>query len=97
MVPLVDAAVVDVTVMHVLLFVLLVCMLREYKGAIVTEMQVWVIEEMWVWWLQDMWVVHVVLVLCLAELTCYGWEELEECVRCVSSGRRGWRGGVVGE
>ena len=33
-------AVVDVTVMHVLLFVLHVCMLRECKGARVTEMLV---------------------------------------------------------
>ena len=39
--------------------------------------------------MQGMWVVHVVHVLCLAQLTCYGWvwcvgcEELVEFVRCV--------------
>ena len=33
-------AVVAVTVMYVLLFVLHVCMLREYKGAMVTAMLV---------------------------------------------------------
>ena len=40
MVPYVDA-VVDVIVMRVLLFVLHVCMLREYMGARVTAMLVW--------------------------------------------------------
>ena len=39
MVPYVDA-VVGVTVMRVLLFVLHVCMLREFEGASVTEMLV---------------------------------------------------------
>ena len=41
-----DAAV-TVTAMHVLLFVLHVCMLREYEGARVTEMLVWGTEEVW--------------------------------------------------
>ena len=45
-----------VIVMRVRLFVLHVCMLRECEGAMLT----------------DMWVVHVVQVLCLAQLTCYG-------------------------
>ena len=36
-----------VTVMHVLLFVLHVCMLRECKGAGETEMLVWVPGEVW--------------------------------------------------
>ena len=46
MVPYVDA-VVTVTVMHVLLFVLYVCMLREYYR--VTSMLVWGMEEVWLW------------------------------------------------
>ena len=41
MVPYVVGAVVAVTVMHVLLFVLHVCMLRECEGTRVTEMLVW--------------------------------------------------------
>ena len=41
MIPYVMGAVVAVTVMHVLLFVLHVCMLRECWGASVTEMLVW--------------------------------------------------------
>ena len=40
-VPYVVSAVVAVTVMHVLLFVLYVCMLRECEGARVTAMLVW--------------------------------------------------------
>ena len=44
MVPYVDV-VVAMTVMHLLLFVLHVCMLRECKGARVTEMLVWGMEE----------------------------------------------------
>ena len=44
MVPYVDA-VVAVTGMRVLLFVLHVCMLRECEGARVTDMLMWVIEE----------------------------------------------------
>ena len=36
-----EDAVVAVTVMCVLLFVLHVCMLREYEGARLTEMLVW--------------------------------------------------------
>ena len=47
MVPYVVGAVVAVTVMHVLLFVLYVCMLREYEGARVTEMLVWGPGEVW--------------------------------------------------
>ena len=38
-----------VTVMHVLLFVLHVCMLREYSGARVTAMWVWGPGEVWSW------------------------------------------------
>ena len=40
MLPYMDA-VVDVTVMHVLLFVLHVCLLRECEGARMMEMLVW--------------------------------------------------------
>ena len=41
MVPYLVSAVVVVIVMHVLLFVLHVCMLRECEGARVTAMLVW--------------------------------------------------------
>ena len=41
MVPYVVGAAVSVTMMHVLLFVLNVCMLRECEGARVTAMLVW--------------------------------------------------------
>ena len=41
MVPYVVGAVVAVTVMHVLLFVLHVCMLRECWGAMLTPMLMW--------------------------------------------------------
>ena len=41
MLPYVVGAVVAVTVMHVLLFVLHVCLLRNCEGARVTEMLVW--------------------------------------------------------
>ena len=41
MVPYVVSAVIAVTVMHVLLFVLHVCMLRECGGARVKAMMVW--------------------------------------------------------
>ena len=47
MVPYVVGAVVAVTVMHVLLFVLHVCMLRECEGARVTAMLVWGPWEVW--------------------------------------------------
>ena len=30
------------------------------------------IDEVWLWWVQDMWVVHVVQLLCLAQVTGYG-------------------------
>ena len=70
MVPYVNAMV-AVTVMRVLLFVLHVCMLRECDGARLTAMLAWGIDEVWLWRVQGMWVVHVVLVLCLAQLTCY--------------------------
>ena len=40
-------AVVSVTVMRVMLFVLHVCMVREYEGAKVTEMLVWGPGEVW--------------------------------------------------
>ena len=46
-------------------------------------MLVWVMEEVWLWW-----VIHVIQVLCLAQLTCYGCEELVEYARCV------WLGAV---
>ena len=46
MVPYVDA-VVDVTVMRVLLFVLRVCLLREYDGVRLTAMVVWGMDEVW--------------------------------------------------
>ena len=65
MVPYVDA-VVAVTVMLVLLFVLHVCMLRECDGARLTAILLWGMDEAWLW------VVHVVQVLCLAQRTCYG-------------------------
>ena len=48
MVPYVDA-VVAVTVMRVLLFVLHVCMLREFEGARVTAMLLWWMDEVWLW------------------------------------------------
>ena len=47
MVPYVVGAVVKVTVMHVLLFVLHVCVLRECEGASVTAMLVWGPGEVW--------------------------------------------------
>ena len=47
-VPYVDA-VVAVTVMRILLFVLHLCMLRECEGARVTAMLVWGMEEVWLW------------------------------------------------
>ena len=46
MVPYVDA-VVYVTVMPVLLFVLHVCLLRECDGARLTAMLVWRMDEVW--------------------------------------------------
>ena len=42
-------AVVAVTVMRVLLFVLHVCMLRECDGARLTTMLVWGMDEVWLW------------------------------------------------
>ena len=48
MVPYVDV-VVAVTVMHVLLFVLNVCMLRECEGATLTAMLVWGMDEVCLW------------------------------------------------
>ena len=47
MVPYVVSAVVAVTAMHVLLFVLHVCVLRECEGARVTVMLVWGPGEVW--------------------------------------------------
>ena len=46
MVPYVDELV-DVTVMHVLLFVLHVCLLRECHGVRLTEMMVLGIDKVW--------------------------------------------------
>ena len=60
--------VVSVSVMRILLFVLHVCMLRECER--VTEMLVWEMEEVCLWSMQGIWVVHMVQVLCLAQLTC---------------------------
>ena len=44
--------------------------------------------------MQGMWVVHVVLVLCLAQLTCYGWcgpwDERIGFGLYQSCGNRGW-------
>ena len=65
-VPYVDE-VVAVTVMRVLLFVLHMCLPRECDRVWLTAMLVWGMDEVW-----GMWVVHVVQVLCLAQLTCYG-------------------------
>ena len=48
MVPYVDA-VVGVTVMFVLLFVLHVCMLRECEGVRVTAILVWGMDGVWLW------------------------------------------------
>ena len=70
MVPYVDA-VAAVTVMRILLFVLHVCMLRECEGARLTVMLVWGMDEVWLCRVQGIWVVHVVQVVCLAQLTCY--------------------------
>ena len=42
-------AVVAVTVMRVLLFVLHVCMLRECDGARLTAMLVWGMDKVWLW------------------------------------------------
>ena len=47
MVPYVVSAVVAVTVMHVLLFVLHVCVLQECEGARVAVMLVWGPGEVW--------------------------------------------------
>ena len=48
MVPYVDA-VVPVTVMRVLLFVLHVCMLRECDGPRLMAMLVWGMDVVWLW------------------------------------------------
>ena len=50
--------------------VLHVCLLRECDGVRLTAMLVWGMDE--VWRVRGMWVVHVVQVLCLAQLVCYG-------------------------
>ena len=42
-------AVVDVTVMRVLLFVLPVCILRECESAWLTEILVWGMDGVWLW------------------------------------------------
>ena len=47
MVPYVVSMVVAVTVMHVVLFMLHVCVLRECEGARVTEILVWGPGEVW--------------------------------------------------
>ena len=62
-------AVVAVTVIHVLLFVLHVCMLRECECARVTAMLVWRQEEVWLRCVR-IWVVHVDQVFCLVQVTC---------------------------
>ena len=48
MVPYVDA-VVAVTVLRALLFVLHVCMRRECEGVRLTAMLVWWMDEVWLW------------------------------------------------
>ena len=48
MVPYVDA-VVAVIVIHVLLFLLHVCMLRECDGARLTKILVWDMDAVWLW------------------------------------------------
>ena len=48
MVPYVDA-VIAVTVMYVLLFVLHMCMLRECESARLPTMMVWGMDEVWLW------------------------------------------------
>ena len=65
-------AVVDVTVMRVLLFVLHVCMLRECEGVMMTAMLVWGTGEVWLGSVRgmSMWMVHVVQVLCLTQSMC---------------------------
>ena len=63
MVPNVDAMV-AVTLMRVLLFVLHVCLLGECDGARLMTLLVWGMDEMWL--VQGMWVLHVVQALCLA-------------------------------
>ena len=42
-------AVVAVTVMRILLFVLHVCMMRECDGARVAAMLLWGMDEVWLW------------------------------------------------
>ena len=69
MVPYVDE-VVAVIVMRGLLFVLHVCLLRECDAVRLMAMLVWGMDEVWL--VRGMWVVHVVQVLCLAQMTCYG-------------------------
>ena len=63
-------AVVAVTVMRVMLFV---CVYAERVwGARVTAMVVWGMDEVCLWRVQGMLVVHMVQVLCLVQLKCYG-------------------------
>ena len=66
MVPYADAVVV-VTLMRVLLFVLHVCLQSECDGARFTAMLVWGMDVAWC--VHGMWVVHV---LCLAQQMCIG-------------------------
>ena len=47
MVPYVVGAMIKVTVLHVLLFVLHVCVMRGCYGVMVTEILVWSPEEVW--------------------------------------------------
>ena len=42
-------AVVAVTLMRVLLFVLHVCMLKKCEGARLTAMLMWGMDELWLW------------------------------------------------
>ena len=65
MVPYVVSAVVVMTVMHVLLFVLHVCMLRECEGARLT--QCWCGVRGRCGCGEYIWVVHV---FCLVQMTC---------------------------
>ena len=69
MVSYVVSAVVAVTVMHVLLFVLHVSVLRECKGARVPAILVWGPGEVWLRRVRIC-MVHVVQVFCLVQVTC---------------------------
>ena len=78
-----------------LLCALHVCMIRKCEGARVTTMLVWGMEGGCLWRVHETWVVHVVQVMCLAQLNLLGmsvvrWRRgVVECVRCVCLTRGG--------